>query len=186
MITILFIAVGLSMDVFAVSISSGLMVKNIKISSALRMALLFGFFHIIMLMTGWFSGLSFRDYIAELDHWIGFGLLCFVGIKMIYESLQIEKKEKPANPLDAWILFMLAVATSIDALAVGLSFALLNLMIVYAVIIIGTMVFILSMTGVFIGSKVGHFFESKIEIAGGIILIIIGFKFLIEHLIYHI
>ena len=185
-LSIFIIAVGLSMDVFAVSISSGILIKNMKLGGALKIALMFGLFHIIMLTTGWLTGLSFRDYIHELDHWIGFGLLFIIGCKMIYEALKIEKKKEPDNPMNTWVLLMLAIATSIDALAVGLSFALLDLLIVTAAIIIGSMVIVLSLAGVFIGNKIGHFFESKIEVTGGIILIGIGLKFLIEHLIYHI
>ena len=181
MFTILFIAIGLSMDVFAVSISSGLTVKNMRIGGAMKMAVLFGLFHIIMIMTGWLAGISLKMFITNFDHWIAFGLLSFVGGKMIYEALTIEAGEKFKNVMNAYVLLILSIATSLDALAVGLSFAMLNLMVVSAAIIIGGTVFILSLVGVYIGSKIGHFFESKMEIAGGIILITIGIKILIEH-----
>ena len=185
-LSIFLIAVGLSMDVFAVSISSGIVIKNIRLGGALKIALMFGLFHVIMLMVGWLSGIGFKDYIQELDHLIGFGLLFIIGCKIVYEGLKTEKKKKQSNPANTWVLIILSIATSIDALVVGLSFALLDLLIVTTAIIIGGMVVVLSLAGVYIGNKIGHFFESKIEVAGGIILIGIGLKFLIEHLVYHI
>lgn len=136
-----------------------------------------------MPVIGWLAGLSLRTIISSLDHWIAFGLLFFVGCKMIYESLKLEPGQRTINPLDVSILLMLSIATSIDALAVGVSFAFLKVSIATPVIIIGMVTFILSFTVVYIGDKLGHFFEKRIEIAGGLILIGIGIKILVEHLI---
>lgn len=175
------IGLGLSMDAFAVSIASGVAIKDLKISHAFRIALFFGGFQAIMPVFGWLSGLSLRDYIASFDHWVAFGLLFAIGAKMIYESFKLEEKENGKNPLNLYVLLILAIATSIDALAVGLSFAFLKVAIVAPVLIIGAITFVTSFCGVFIGDKMGHFFEKKIEIAGGLILIGIGIKIVIEH-----
>lgn len=182
-ITTLVIAFGLAMDAFAVSITSGIAIKNLKIHHALRIAGFFGLFQAVMPLIGWLAGLSLRDYISGIDHWIAFGLLAFIGCKMIYESTRLEKTERETNPLNIYVLLMLSVATSIDALAVGVSFAFLQIAIVTPVIVIGTITFALSFLGVFAGGKAGHLFENKIEIAGGLILIAIGVKILLDHLI---
>lgn len=171
------------MDAFAVSITSGITIKRLKINNALKIALFFGLFQAIMPLVGWLAGLSLRGFIAEIDHWIAFGLLSFIGCKMIYESITVQSSEKQINPLNIYVLLMLSVATSIDALAVGVSFAFLKISIVTPVMVIGTITFVLSFFGVFVGNRIGHFFENKIEIAGGLILIGIGVKILLEHLI---
>jgi len=179
--SIVLIAFGLAMDAFAVSITSGITIKQLKINSVMKIALFFGFFQAIMPIVGWLAGLSLRNFISEIDHWIAFGLLSFIGCKMIYESITIQSSEKEINPLNVYVLLVLSVATSIDALAVGLSFAILKISIVTPVVIIGTITFALSFLGVFIGNRIGHFFENKIEIAGGLLLIGIGIKILVEH-----
>lgn len=181
-IAIIFIALGLAMDAFAVSVTSGLIIKNLHIKNALKIALFFGAFQAIMPIIGWLAGLSVRDLIAGFDHWIAFGLLCFIGSRMIYESIKPEQNKTPIDPLNIYVLLLLSIATSIDALAVGLSFAFIDISIATPVIIIGLVTFILSYIGVSIGARVGHFFEKKMEIAGGLILIGIGAKILIEHL----
>jgi len=180
--TILFIALGLSMDAFAVSVSSGFTIKRLHINNALRIAVFFGLFQAIMPVIGWSAGLTLKDFISSIDHWVAFGLLSIIGLKMILESREIDPDKKQTDPLNIYTLLILSVATSIDALAVGLSLSLLNISIITPSIIIGITTFILSFIGVFIGNRVGHFFEKKIEIAGGIILIAIGVKILIEHL----
>lgn len=182
-ITIIAIAFGLAMDAFAVSITSGITIKHLKINNALKIAVFFGLFQAIMPLVGWLAGLSLKDFISEIDHWIAFGLLSFIGCKMIYESITVQSNEKHFDPLNVYVLLMLSVATSIDALAVGVSFAFLKVSIVTPVIIIGTITFLLSYLGVYIGDRIGHFFENKIEIAGGLLLIGIGLKILIESLI---
>ena len=183
-ITILFIAVGLSMDAFAVSITSGLTIKNLKVNNAFKIAIFFGSFQAIMPLIGWLAGLSVRNFISGIDHWIAFGLLSFVGGKMIYESLSTKPTAKENNPLNLYVLLVLSVATSIDALAVGLSLSFLNISIAMPVVIIGVVTFFLSFLGVFIGDRFGHFFEKKMEIIGGLILVGIGIKIVIEHLVF--
>jgi len=171
------------MDAFAVSITSGLTIKHLRINNALKIAIFFGSFQAVMPVIGWLAGLSLRDFIADVDHWIAFGLLSFIGCKMIYESIKIKSSEKEINPLNVYVLLMLSIATSIDALAIGVSFAFLKISIATPIIVIGAVTFLLSFLGVFVGNRFGHFFESKIEIVGGFILIGIGIKILIEHLV---
>lgn len=181
-ISIIFIAFGLSMDAFAVSITSGFSIKSLKINNALKIGTFFGLFQAIMPIIGWLAGLSFREIISDIDHWIAFGLLVIIGSKMIYESSKMEVKNDKINPLNLYLLLTLSIATSIDALAIGLTLSFLKVSIILPVIIIGSVTFLLSVTGVYIGNKFGHYFERKIEIVGGFILIGIGVKILIEHL----
>lgn len=180
---LIFIAFGLAMDSFAVSITSGITIKHLKLNHALRIAAFFGGFQAIMPLIGWTAGLSLKNYISNIAHWIAFALLAFIGSKMIYEATKIERAEKKSDPLDLKTLLLLAIATSIDALAIGISFAILQIDIATPIIIIGTITFALSFLGAFAGKKLGHLFENKIEIAGGLLLIVIGTKILLEHLI---
>ncbi len=180
--TIVFIAVGLAMDSFAVSVTSGVTTENLTIKSALKIAMFFGLFQAGMPIIGWLAGLNIIELISGIDHWIAFGLLSLIGCKMIYESIKRKPKEKKIPLMNTYVLLTLSVATSIDALAVGLSFAFLKIYIATPIIIIGTITFLLSFIGVFAGNKLGHFFEKKIEITGGLILIGIGIKILLEHL----
>jgi len=184
LVTITIIAFGLAMDAFAVSIASGVTLKRVRLSYALRIALFFGGFQAVMPLIGWLVGSSFSSYIAAFDHWVAFGLLAFIGGKMIYESTILKEAEKKTDPRKLIVLFVLAIATSIDALAVGLSFSVLQVQIVNPVIIIGVVTFLLSFLGVYLGGKFGSIFENKIEFIGGIILIGIGLKILIEHLFF--
>jgi putative Mn2+ efflux pump MntP len=176
------IALGLSMDAFAVAVASGLAIKNLKVRHALLIATFFGGFQALMPTLGWLAGRAFRSVVQGVDHWIAFTLLTLIGGKMIYEALKFDKAENPDNPLNILVLLVLAIATSIDALAVGVAFALLDVAIVFSVLVIGAVTFILSILGVYIGDYCGHFFEKKIEIIGGLTLIGIGLKILIEHL----
>ena len=180
--SILFISLGLAMDAFAVSIASGFTIHRLRVGHALRIAFFFGAFQAIMPVIGWLAGLSVQEYIASIDHWIAFGLLGFVGGRMIYEASIMGDDKDEKDPLNIYVLLMLSLATSIDALAVGLSLSFLNVAIALPAIVIGCVTFVLSFAGVYIGDRFGHFFESKIEVIGGIILIAIGVKILIEHL----
>jgi len=179
--TILLIALALSMDAFAVSIASGVAIKKLRIHHALTIASWFGIFQAIMPLIGWFGGIRLRDALSGTDHWVVFGLLLFIGIKMIWEAFKIDPIEK-VNPLDIRILFTLSLATSLDALATGISFALLGIPVIMPVIIIGVVTFLVSFAGVWIGDRSGNLFGKKMEIAAGIILIAIGIKVLVTHL----
>lgn len=181
---IVVIAVGLAMDAFAVSIVTGSAYKQLHVRHALRIAVFFGGFQAFMPLVGSMAGLSLKDYITGCDHWIAFGLLSAVGAKMIYESFKIKSVEENLDPSNVFVLLALSVATSIDALAIGITLSLITRSIVIAVTIIGLITFALSYLGVVIGKRFGHFFENKIEIFGGLILIAIGVKILIEHLLF--
>lgn len=180
------IGVGLSMDAFAVSVCKGLnMRERINCKHAFIIALFFGGFQALMPAIGYFLGRNFEKYITAFDHWIAFGLLAFIGIKMIIDAIKewnCEDKAEDSDRLDIKELFMLAVATSIDALAVGITFAFLQVSIGAAVSIIGVTTFVLSIVGVVIGNKFGSRYKSKAELAGGIILVLMGLKILLEHL----
>ncbi len=179
---IFLIAVGLSMDAFAVSICKGLkMQKKINAGQTALIALFFGGFQALMPVVGWFLGSSFKNYIESIDHWVAFFLLAIIGGKMIYDSFH-DDDEKEDKPFSIKELLLLAIATSIDALAVGITFAIIKTNIWMAVAIIGITTFVLSAAGVFIGHKFGAKYKSKAELAGGIILVLIGVKILLEHL----
>lgn len=183
LLTILLVAFGLAMDAFAVAIGSGIALKKFRIIDGLRVATFFGGFQSFMPILGWAAGVSLRSFISSLDHWIAFGLLCLIGGHMIYEVFHEEPEEiEKANPMNLYVLLGLSIATSIDALAVGLSFSLVENSIAGLIIAIGCVTFILSFLGVLIGHKFGHFAEKQVEIIGGIVLIGIGIKILIEHL----
>jgi putative Mn2+ efflux pump MntP len=181
-VTILLIAVGLAMDAFAVSMAHGMALQSRRVPSGLMLAASFGAFQAFMPVLGLLAGLSFIDLISGFDHWLAFGLLAFIGGKMIYAAIAKPKEEKETK-LTAPALLILSLATSIDALAVGLSFSLLRISITTPVIIIGVVTFILSLTGFIFGNKIGKFFEHKVQAIGGIVLIAIGVKILLEHLL---
>lgn len=180
--TILLVALALAMDAFAVSIASGFAVRRLHIRHALTMAGSFGAFQAVMPLIGWLCGMRLRGWIAEVDHWVAFGLLTFVGGKMIVEAFGIEEAEKKTNPFALRVLLVLSVATSLDALAAGLSFAFLGVAITTPILIIGAVTFCMSFAGVALGARGGHLFEKKIEVLGGLILIAIGLKILLSHL----
>jgi putative Mn2+ efflux pump MntP len=179
---IVFIAVGLAADAFAVSVSSGAIIEKLRLRHVLRIAFFFGAFQAIMPWIGWKIGNLASDLIRAIDHWLAFVILCIIGGKMVYESFLLkEEAEKAINPLNFYVLLSLAVATSIDALAVGVTFSFLDLSIYEPVLIIGAVTFLLSLAGTYLGDYFGHIFENRIEMAGGLILIAIGCKILIEH-----
>ena len=178
--------VALAMDAFAVSICKGIKMSKLRKSHIVLIAVFFGGFQMLMPLIGWLLGSQFVEYIAKFDHWIAFGLLAFIGVKMAIESF---KKDddcccKGEEKLDIKELFMLAVATSIDALAVGITFALYpEINIVSSISIIGIVTFVLCAVGVVIGHKFGAKFKSKAELLGGVALVLIGLKLLIEGLL---
>ncbi|MBS2097508.1 manganese efflux pump MntP [Carboxylicivirga linearis] len=182
-LSLLLLAVALAMDSFAVSITVGLSIKKIKFNPVGKVCLLFAFFQGIMPVIGWALGQSFADAISAYDHWVVFALLLFIGGKMLYEAFQYNESAPFVNAYNNKTITMLAIATSIDALAVGISFSLLNVDIVMPAIVIGIVTFIFSHLGIAIGWKLGSIFRNKMEIIGGILLIGIGIKILIEHLL---
>jgi len=179
-VTIL-IAIGVAMDSFSVSITRGFTTNKTRmINEALKTGFFFGLFQGIMPIIGWLAGQSIIDFISGFDHWIAFGLLTFIGIRMIYESITKETKQI-VNSTSFKVLIMLSIATSIDALAVGLSLSFLGTSITTPALIIGIITFSLSFSGIYLGKKFGNYFE-KIGVLGGIILIAIGLRIVIEHL----
>ena len=182
MVTITIIAVGLAMDALAVSIVSGAACKQLKAKHALRIAIFFGGFQAFMPLVGSLAGVTIRAYMADYDHWAAFGLLTVVGIKMIYESFKIRPAAEAFDPSNILVLIILSVATSIDALAIGITLSLLRISLVTAVVIIGLVTFVLSYLGTVVGSRFGHFCENRIEAIGGVVLIGLGAKIVLEHL----
>ena len=182
---ILLIGIGLSMDAFAVAVSKGLSMQKINYKAGLIIALFFGVFQAGMPLIGYFAAIRFEKYIVAADHWVAFGLLLFIGGKAIVEAIKEirsgEKKEENFK-LRYGELVVLAFATSVDALAVGISFAFLSVQIWKSVSIIGVTTFLISFAGVCIGNRFGAKLKAKAEIAGGVILILIGLKILLEHL----
>ena len=182
-LVIIGIAVGLSMDALAVSVANGIMIKQLRVQHAFRIAFSFGFFQAMMPLIGWAAGITFSQYIKAVDHWIAFVLLVLVGGRMIWESLSSARKdEAQRNCLHFPTLLVLSIATSIDALAVGVSFAFLDLVIWLPIVIIGLITFIICFIGIYIGNKAGSVFGTKLGLIGGLILIGIGMKILLEHL----
>lgn len=179
---ILLLAIGVSMDAFAVSIGKGLSAQRASLREALTVGLWFGGFQALMPVIGYYLGISFAELVTKVDHWIAFGLLLLIGGNMIREALQPED-EKPADTSFGFrTMLVLAIATSIDALALGISFAFLGTNLWSAILVIGLTTFGFSAVGLLIGKKVGTRFHAGAEILGGVILILIGVKILIEHL----
>jgi putative Mn2+ efflux pump MntP len=180
-ITIWLVAGALAMDSFSVSITNGLAARPVKVVNALKIGLFFGAFQALMPVVGWFAGIHVLDLIAGFDHWIAFGLLTFIGCRMIYEAVKAESHKLLGSPRIG-VLLTLAVATSIDALAVGLSFSFLRLPIIVPAVMIGVVAFGLSFLGVYLGRALGHVLGNRVEILGGVILVVIGLRILVEHL----
>ena len=180
------LGVGLSMDAFAVSVCKGLGMRKLDKKQALIIGLYFGGFQALMPLIGWLLGSQFQQYITSIDHWIAFILLGFIGGKMMVEAVREWNEEETVEVMDAPIdhknMFVLAVATSIDALAVGITFAFLNTPIIEAITIIGITTMVLSIIGVIVGNFFGSRYKSKAEFIGGLILVLLGLKILLEHL----
>ncbi len=170
------------MDCFAVSITAGATNKNVTKSKTLEVALFFGLFQGLMPVIGWLLGLSVKTYIENIDHWIAFGIFVLIGGKMIFESVKKHTEKKPLNIDRVVIIIVLSIATSIDALIVGTSFVFLEVSIIKAVVIIGIITFFVSLLGIYVGKKYGYFWGNKAELIGGLVLIGIGTKILLDHL----
>ncbi len=179
---IFLIGVALSMDAFAVSVCKGLSVKKAGVKHVLTVGVYFGGFQALMPMLGFLLGYKFESFITNIDHWIAFVLLAIIGGNMIREALGKDEDDKENDDFSFRAMLPLAVATSIDALAVGISFAFLGVDIVTAALLIGATTFVLSGAGIFVGNIFGSKYKSKAELAGGIVLILIGAKILLEHL----
>lgn len=184
-ISIVFIAIGLSMDALAVAISSSLSLGRITARQALRIATAFGGFQALMPVLGWLAGSQMQKWIRAFDHWIAFGLLFLIGLKMIHEACGEHGSRKDIDVSKWHVLLALAVATSIDALVIGLSFAFLNTPILTPALIIGSITFVISLVGVGLGQKLGCHLGGKMEMLGGAVLICIGLKILISHLFFN-
>lgn len=180
--TVVLLAIGLSFDSFAVSVCSGLNLRHIRFFQAAKIAIFFALFQAFMPLIGWLLGNSIKSLIEPVDHWIALGLLSLIGGKMIIESFIHSEEREIKNPLSIKVILTLSVATSIDALAVGFSFSTILDKILLAVIIIGAVTFIASMLGILLGKKTGPKINKYAEITGGVILIAIGLKIMMEHL----
>ena len=184
-IELFLMGIGLAMDAFAVSICKGLAMRRVNRKQAFVIALFFGGFQALMPFIGWVLGIQFEQYITSIDHWIAFILLGYIGGKMIAESVKPEEDEEIAQmdpPLDIKEMFILAIATSIDALAVGITFAFLDYPIVEAISVIGITTFFVCISGVYVGNFFGNKYKNKAEFAGGLILVLLGVRILLSHL----
>jgi putative Mn2+ efflux pump MntP len=182
LITVFFIAIGLGVDAFSVAIGIGATNDKKSWTPVLRLAAAFGIFQFVMPIAGWLAGLTVVETISSFDHWIAFALLALVGGKMIREGFEKESDEEKADQTRGWPLLMLSIATSIDALAVGFSFSILKTPILLPAVIIGIVCFLMTVTGMIFGKVLAKIFGKKVEIFGGIVLITIGIKILIDHL----
>jgi putative Mn2+ efflux pump MntP len=182
LITIILVAIGLSVDAFSVAIGIGAANTKRSWAPVLRLAAAFGLFQFAMPLAGWLAGLTVVNIIGGFDHWIAFALLAFIGGKMIWDSFEKESDEEKADRTRGWPLLLLSIATSIDALAVGFSFSILKAPILFPAIIIGVVCFLMTAVGMIFGKALAKVFGKKVEIFGGIVLIAIGVKILIDHL----
>ena len=183
-VTFLILAVGLSMDSLVVALTSGAVIANHQAVNVLKIAGMLAFMQMSLTIAGWMVGHTFAQHIYEYDHWLAFGILALLGTKIIVESLKGREDDKPPfNPLDIRVMFSLAVATSIDALAVGLSLSLLDRPVAPLALVIGLVTFVVASIGIVCGSKIGQRCNAKINIIGGVILIFIGCSILYDHII---
>ena len=180
---ILLIAVSMAMDAFVVCLGAGAQARTSSPRSIFRLSFHFGLFQFIMPVLGWFAGTTIVRYISAYDHWVAFGLLAFVGIRMIRSGLGPDGAEQKNDPSRGWTLVLLAFATSIDALAVGFSLGVVGVVIWYPAVVIGVVTGLISWLGIFLGNRMGQKFGKRMEIIGGIVLILIGFRILISHLL---
>lgn len=180
---ILMISFGIAMDAFAVSITSGTILKErFRLNNIVKIGLFLTFFQALMPLVGWGFGNQFSFYIKSIDHWIAFFLLGIIGVKMVFDSIKSEENDSQINPLNNKVLIYLSLATSIDALAVGVSFAFLDVSILFSIICIGITTFVLSVIGIYIGKLSGERLKKKAGLFGGFVLMFIGVKILLEHL----
>ena len=182
----LLLGIGLAMDAFAVSVCKGLAMRKVNKKQAVAIGLFFGGFQALMPFVGWALGTQFQEHIVSVDHWIAFILLSYIGGKMILSAVRSKEEDVEVTELDQPLnikeMFILAIATSIDALAVGITFAFLQYPIIEAISVIGVTTFFISIGGVYVGNFFGTRYKKRAELAGGVILVLIGIKILLEHL----
>jgi manganese efflux pump family protein len=181
-LTILALALGLALDAFSVAIAVGIRLPKLSFRPIFRLSWHFGLFQFLMPIIGWLTGVTIQQWVSAFDHWIAFGLLAFIGGKMIYESFQTDTEKKAGDPTRGWSLVILSIATSIDALAVGLSLAVVGVAVWFPSVIIGIVAGLMTILGMHLGRKLGVKFGHRMEFVGGVILITIGIKILCEHL----
>jgi putative Mn2+ efflux pump MntP len=181
-LTLILVALALSMDAFAIAVASGIAIRHLRLHHALKIAFAFGLFQALMPVIGGFTGIGLRQYISTYDHWVIFVILTALGIKMIYESFKIKEVEEEKDPLNSSVLLILAIATSLDALAVGVTMGLGHMAIMLPSVIIGVITFGVTLSGVYIGRHSRHVNERVMEVVAGLALIGIGAKILIQHL----
>lgn len=181
--SLLALACALAMDAFAVAIVSGLTISPLTRRHVFRLAFHFGLFQALMPIVGWLAGHAVHRYIAAFDHWVAFGLLAFVGGKMVWGALHASESERlPPDPTSGWSLILLSIATSIDALAVGLSLAMLGARIVVPALVIGVVAAAFTTVGMVLGRRIGRIWGHRVELMGGLVLLAIGVRILVEHL----
>jgi putative Mn2+ efflux pump MntP len=179
---VMLVAISMAMDAFAVCIGAGTQGQSSGGRPAFRLAFHFGLFQFLMPVIGWFAGTTIVEYISAYDHWVAFGLLAFVGIRMIRSGLDSKAEEQKNDPSRGWTLVLLSIAVSIDALAIGFSLALIGVTIWYPAVVIGVVTALISALGIFLGNRLGQKFGKRMEIIGGIILILIGVRIVLAHL----
>ena len=180
---ILLIAISMAMDAFAVCLGAGTQEQTAGRRPGFRLAFHFGLFQFLMPIFGWIAGTTIVSYISTFDHWVAFGLLAFVGIRMIRSGFDPNGEEQKKDPSRGWTLVLLSIAVSIDALAIGFSLALVGVTIWYPAVVIGVVTGLISWLGIYLGNRLGQRFGKRMEIIGGIVLIIIGVRILLSHLL---
>lgn len=181
-VAVILIALSLTIDTFAVSVTTGLLETKIKMWQGVRIAIIFAFLQAIMPVIGWFLGIQISHLINAYNHWIAFALLIIIGGKMLFDAFKKDEEKKPINPFDFKVIIGLGIATSIDALIIGVSFAFFEVNIWLAAFITGFFTYFVAMIGMLLGKKIGHLIGNKAEIVGGLVLIGIGVKILIENI----
>lgn len=183
LITLLGLALALAMDAFAVALGTALALPVLTGRHLFRLSWHFGLFQALMPILGWLAGMTIQKWIVHFDHWIAFGLLGYIGVRMIWEALHHEEVVERGDPTRGWSLMMLSVATSIDALAVGLTLAMLDVTIWIPSLVIGLVAGILTVVGMLLGRRLSKSWGPRVEVVGGLVLISIGIKILVEHLL---
>lgn len=183
-ISVIVIALGLSLDCFAISITGGIIIKEKRFKRILQFSLLFGAFHVIMPLLGWLLGFKLKEYIEDYDHWVAFVLLSLIGVKMLYEGIKCRKTDSDVSAFIKLLpLLGLALASSIDALVVGVSMAVIDISIYSTAFIIGSVSLVVTFTGGMLGKKISKYVKFRMDIVGGIVLILIGIKIIVEHML---